>query len=111
MVATTDVRVATRADEATVVGVITLAFSGDPMARWAFPDPARYLAVMPVLASAFGGNGFAHDAAHLVDGRCCAIRGDTGAVAGRLTPAHTTARSGGHRDSVRSPANRRASNV
>jgi GNAT superfamily N-acetyltransferase len=66
--ATADVRPAGEADEAVVIGVITLAFSTDPMVRWVFPDPATYLAVMPELTRAFGGNGFAHGAAHLVDG-------------------------------------------
>ena len=37
-----------------MIGVITLAFSSDPMARWALSDPATYLAVMPELARAFG---------------------------------------------------------
>ena len=33
------------------------------------PDPATYLKVMPQLARAFGGNGFAHGAAHLAADR------------------------------------------
>ena len=65
---TIDVRSASESDQQAVIGVITLAFSGDPMARWAFPDPATYLAAMPEVARAFGGNGFAHGTAHLVDG-------------------------------------------
>jgi GNAT superfamily N-acetyltransferase len=65
---TLDVHSATERDRHTVIGVITLAFATDPMARWAFPDPATYLAVMPHLAAAFGGNGFPHGAAHLIDG-------------------------------------------
>lgn len=65
---TIDVRSASESDQQAVIGVITLAFSGDPMARWAFPDPAKYLAAMPEVARAFGGNGFAHGTAHLVDG-------------------------------------------
>src|SRR5688500_20161386 len=63
-----DVRPATATDEATVIGVITLAFSTDPMARWAFGDTRTYLAVMPAFVRAFGGNGLAHGATHLVDG-------------------------------------------
>ena len=51
-----DVRSASDSDRHTVIGVITLAFATDPMARWAFPDPATYLAVMPQIAAAFGGN-------------------------------------------------------
>lgn len=65
---TQDIRVATDGDREAVIGVITLAFATDPMARWAFPDPATYLAVMPQIAAAFGGNGFPHGAAHLIDG-------------------------------------------
>ena len=52
-------------EQRAVIAVITLAFSSDPMARWAFPDPATYLNVMPQVARAFGGNGFAQGAAHL----------------------------------------------
>jgi len=63
-----DVRSASDSDRHTVIGVITLAFATDPMARWAFPDPATYLAVMPQIAAAFGGNGFPHGSAHLIDG-------------------------------------------
>ena len=55
-------------EQQAVIAVITLAFSSDPMTRWAFPDPATYLAVMPQMARAFGGNGFAHGAAHLTAG-------------------------------------------
>jgi GNAT superfamily N-acetyltransferase len=66
--ATPGVRAAAGHDEAAVIGVITLAFGADPMARWAFPDPAKYLALMPALARAFGGNAFAQGSAHLVDG-------------------------------------------
>lgn len=71
---TIGVRSATGRDQQAVIDVITLAFTTDPMARWAFPDPATYLAVMPSVARAFGGNGFAHGAAHLLDnGRAAAM--------------------------------------
>jgi ribosomal protein S18 acetylase RimI-like enzyme len=65
---TTNVRAAAGHEEAVVIGVITLAFSTDPMARWAFPDPAKYLDLMPRLARAFGGNAFGQGSAHLVEG-------------------------------------------
>jgi ribosomal protein S18 acetylase RimI-like enzyme len=52
-------------DERAVIDVITLAFAADPMARWATPDPVRYLAGMPMVARAFGGNGFAHGSVHI----------------------------------------------
>ena len=65
---TIDVRSAEAKDHQVVISVITLAFSNDPMTRWALPDPAAYLAVMPQIAHAFGGNGFEHGTAHLIDG-------------------------------------------
>lgn len=52
------VRVATRADEATVVDIIVLAFSADPVVRWCWPDPHRYLAAMPAFVRAFAGQAF-----------------------------------------------------
>jgi GNAT superfamily N-acetyltransferase len=72
---TSDVRSASSASEQqAVVAVITLAFSTDPMTRWTFPDPVTYLMVMPQLARAFGGNGFAHGSAHLAgDGAAAAM--------------------------------------
>jgi GNAT superfamily N-acetyltransferase len=65
---TIDVRSANHHEQNAAIDVITLAFSSDPMARWALPDPATYLSVMPEIARAFGGNGFAHGTVHLVDG-------------------------------------------
>lgn len=54
------VRAARSEEEARVLSVITLAFSADPVARWANPDPAAYLSTMPEFVRAFGGRGFAH---------------------------------------------------
>ena len=65
---TTTVRAAGLGEQDTVIGVITLAFSTDPMARWTFPDPGTYLAVMPDLARAFGGRSFALGTADLIEG-------------------------------------------
>lgn len=65
---TTAIKIATSFDEAGLIGVLTLAFSTDPMARWSFPDPAEYLANFPVLAKAFGGNAFANGSAYFADG-------------------------------------------
>lgn len=59
------VRAAGPEDEAAVVYVILLAFAADPVARWANPDPARYVATMPEFIRAFGGNGFAHNSVDL----------------------------------------------
>jgi GNAT superfamily N-acetyltransferase len=69
---TVEVRPATDLDQQAVIDVITLAFSTDPMARWAYPSPATYLAAMPHTVRAFGGNGFAHGTVHVVDGGAAA---------------------------------------
>lgn len=69
---TVEVRSATSQDQTAVIGVITLAFSSDPMARWALPDPGAYLEVMPDFARAFGGGGFEHGTVHIVDGNMAA---------------------------------------
>lgn len=65
---TIEVHAAAEREQQAVIDVITLAFATDPMARWAYPDPATYLSAMPAAIRAFGGNGFAHGAAHLVEG-------------------------------------------
>ena len=65
---TVEVRAVTEREQQAVIDVITLAFSTDPMARWAYPNPATYLAIMPETIKAFGGPGFAHGTVHLVDG-------------------------------------------
>jgi ribosomal protein S18 acetylase RimI-like enzyme len=67
-----EVRAATDADHQRVIDVITLAFSTDPMARWAYPDAATYLAAMPEMVKAFGGHGFAHCTLDLVEGGAAA---------------------------------------
>ena len=50
------------------VGVIVLAFSADPAARWSFPEPQAYLAHFPALVRAFGGKAFAHGTGHHISG-------------------------------------------
>ena len=62
------VRAATSAERSDVYGVITLAFAADPITRWAFPDPARYLSEMPAFVDAFCGRGFETDSVYVVDG-------------------------------------------
>jgi hypothetical protein len=47
-------------DEERAVGVIVLAFTADPVARWVFPDPHEYLTHFPTGVRAFGGRAFAH---------------------------------------------------
>lgn len=62
------VRAAGPDDEAAVLSVVALAFASDPIARWATPDPVKFLASMPQIAKAFGGRGFAHDSVYIAEG-------------------------------------------
>lgn len=50
------------------IGVIVLAFSSDPAARWSYPDPQQYLTYFPAVARAFGGRAFAHGTGHHLSG-------------------------------------------
>lgn len=54
-------------DEAGAIGVLTLAFSTDPMARWSLPHPAKYLATFPSITKAFGGAAFKTGTAYIAD--------------------------------------------
>jgi GNAT superfamily N-acetyltransferase len=69
---TVAVRAAGEQEQQAVIDVITLAFSTDPMARWAYPDPQTYLAVFPAMIRAFASGSFARGTVHLVDGNSAA---------------------------------------
>lgn len=47
------------------IGVMTLAFSTDPVARWMYPDPSDYLLYFPDLIRAFAGRSFEKGTAYL----------------------------------------------
>ena len=51
-------------DRQRAVASLTLAFSSDPVMRWGWPDPKRYLTYWPQIADAFGGAAFDHGTAH-----------------------------------------------
>jgi GNAT superfamily N-acetyltransferase len=48
--------------------VLTLAFAGDPAARWAWPDQQQYSNVFPRFDRAFGGRAVDAGTAHYVEG-------------------------------------------
>ena len=54
-------------EKLSVIRVLTLAFAGDPMTRWTWRDPARYLAAFPEFAMAFGGRAFEHGSAFVAE--------------------------------------------
>lgn len=68
MMTTTTIKTALASDEASVLGVLTLAFGTDPMARWSLPDPAKYLATFSSIAKAFGGSAFERGTAYIANG-------------------------------------------
>jgi ribosomal protein S18 acetylase RimI-like enzyme len=61
----TDVSPAT--DEERAIATITMAFSNDPVIRWALPDANRYLTYWPQLVRASGGAAFANGTADSID--------------------------------------------
>ena len=61
------IKTAIEADEAAATAVVVLAFSADPAARWAWPDPDEYLRHFPDFVRVFGGKAFAHQSAYCVD--------------------------------------------
>jgi ribosomal protein S18 acetylase RimI-like enzyme len=65
---TPTVKTATAPDEGPAIGAVVLAFSADPAARWAYPDPQQYLRHFPDFVRGFGGKAFAHGSAYYVDG-------------------------------------------
>lgn len=61
--AANDVRSATAAEADRVINVMMLAFSRDPVTRWAWPDGHTLVTHYPAFVRAFGGKAFEHDSA------------------------------------------------
>lgn len=60
---TPEMTVTSPSDTGRSVAVILLAFSADPIVRWTYPDPERFLSSFPALVRAFGGRAFAEGTA------------------------------------------------
>ena len=56
------------AEQDTAVSAIVRAFSGDPAARWMYPDSQQYCEHFQSFVKAFAGAAFEHGSADLVDG-------------------------------------------
>ena len=61
------VRTTTSPDEDRAIDTVVLAFAGDPVARWCWPDSHQYLTSMPSFTRAFGGGAFVHNGAYCTD--------------------------------------------
>lgn len=92
------IRLATADDEPAIVDAIVLAFTADPMWRWAWPNPHTFLSNAASFVRAFTGAAIAHGSAYCSDDLVAAclwlrpgVHGDDAAVGelfGRsLTPA------------------------
>lgn len=55
-------------DENRAIDTVILAFAGDPMTRWVWPEAHRYMMVMSKVVRAFGGAAFVHGGAFYSDG-------------------------------------------
>ncbi len=62
------IKTATASDEASIAAVLALAFSTDPGARWAWPNPQQLLTYFPAFVKAFAGAAFSRGTAYYVDG-------------------------------------------
>jgi len=65
---TKSIKSATASEQEQTIAVVVLAFSGDPVARWSYPDPHDYLKHFPDLVGALGGKAFEHGSAYYADG-------------------------------------------
>jgi len=65
---TPTIKTATSSDEAAISDALTLAFAADPVMRWLYPHPGKFLKHFPELMRHFGANSFANASAHYVDG-------------------------------------------
>jgi ribosomal protein S18 acetylase RimI-like enzyme len=61
---TEQAKVTATGEQERAVAVLTAAFSSDPILRWVFPDPQRYLTDFPRLVRAFAGAAFENKTAH-----------------------------------------------
>jgi GNAT superfamily N-acetyltransferase len=62
-----EIKIAQASDEASAIDVLTLAFSGDPMARWSLPNVSKYLAIFSSITKAFGAKAFGRGTAYIAD--------------------------------------------
>ncbi len=60
------IRSVSRAELARFEATMAMAFSADPAARWAWPDPLQFLTIFRPLVTLFGGKSFDHGSAYVV---------------------------------------------
>ena len=60
------IRSITRSNKDRFEAAMTMAFSADPAARWAWPDPLQYINIFIPLVTLFGGKSFDHGSAYVI---------------------------------------------
>jgi len=66
--ATPTIKSANAEQEASLAGVLTLAFMNDPVSRWFWPNPLDYLTNYPLMVKCFGGNAaLKHNSAYYLE--------------------------------------------
>ena len=68
-----NVAIASASDADRCFALIVLAFAGDPMSRFLYPDPEIFVANFPRFVRAFGGAAFTSDSAYLIDDAATAL--------------------------------------
>jgi GNAT superfamily N-acetyltransferase len=61
-----EIRSITRSDKDRFEAAMTMAFSADPAARWAWPDPLQFINIFMPLVTLFGGKSFDHGSAYVI---------------------------------------------
>lgn len=61
-----EIRSATRSDQDRFTAAMTMAFSADPAARWAWTDPLQFVTIFIPLVTLFGGKAFDHGSAYVI---------------------------------------------
>ncbi len=61
-----EVKVAGQIDENAIIDVLKLAFAADPVSRWIWPSPQKYLSSVEDFARAYGGKAFSNKTAYFV---------------------------------------------
>jgi GNAT superfamily N-acetyltransferase len=61
-----EIRSVTRSDKDRFEAAMTMAFSADPAARWAWPEPLQFINIFMPLVTLFGGKSFDHGSAYVI---------------------------------------------
>lgn len=61
-----EVKVASQEDENAIIDLMKLAFAADPVSRWVWPSPQKYLSNVENFAKAYAGKAFSNKTAYFI---------------------------------------------